>query len=254
MDGVLYLEDSPIEGASETVRKWREKGKKVIFLTNNSSLSRRMYVKKLSKMGIRADEREIITSAYMTALYLQRRCEETLLYVVGERGLREELKEAGLEMVGEEEAETATHVVVGIDRSFSYDKIAASLSALSRGAKLIATNPDPTYPTGRGLLPGAGAMVAAISKCSGKRPLIVGKPSLRMYEFALRILGMKPGEVVAVGDRVDLDIKPAKKLGMISVLVLSGVSGRDSPIPKEAYFPDYVVDRISDLEVNRWKR
>lgn len=243
LDGVVYVGNRPVEGVAEFLRGWREEGRKVVFVTNNSSLSREGYARKLEGMGIRALPQEILTSGYLTAEHLRRRAPGARVYVVGEEGLKEELRRAGMELVEGEEVE---YVVVGIDREFNYRKLEVALRALNGGAEFLATNADPTYPTERGLLPGAGAMVSALSFSSGRKPRIMGKPSPRMYREALRLLGTKPGETAAVGDRVDLDVVPAKRLGMFSVLVLSGVTRReDLKGLKER--PDLVLERLPDL-------
>jgi len=247
LDGVVYVGNTPVEGTAEFLRRWREGGKKVMFVTNNSSLSREDYAKKLGRMGIEASPQEILTSGYLAAEYLRRRMPDAKVYVVGERGLKEELRRAGMRVLKREDVDC---VVVGIDRNFDYRKLEQALRALQRGAKFLATNADPTYPTEGGLLPGAGAIVSALSFSSGKKPLILGKPSTRMYKMALRLLGTKPEETGAVGDRLDLDVVPAKKLGMFSILVLSGVTkGKDlEGLGKEGR-PDLVLNRISDMVV-----
>ncbi len=248
LDGVVYVGNKSVEGVAEFLHEWRGKGRKVAFVTNNSSLSRGGYAAKLGKMGITAHPGEILTSGYLTAEYLRGKSPGARVYVVGEGGLREELRRAGMRLVGERESAEADYVVVGIDRKFNYRKLEAALRALNRGAEFLATNADPTYPTERGLLPGAGAMVAALSFSSGRRPRIMGKPSTRMYREALRLLGTRPGETAAVGDRLDLDVAPARRLGMVSILVLSGVTRREDLRGLEGgRRPDLVLERLPDL-------
>lgn len=250
LDGVLYVGETPVEGVAEFMERWRKKGKKVAFVTNNSSLSRRDYARKLGRMGIAAQPEEVFTSGYLTAEYLRRRSPGARVYVVGERGLREELKKVGMRLVGGDGVEGADYVVVGIDRGFTYRKLEEAFRALRAGAVFLATNADPSYPTERGLLPGAGALVSALSFSSGRRPLILGKPSTGLYRMALGFLGTEPGETAAVGDRLDLDVRPAKRLGMVSILVLSGVTGPESLKGlKREERPDMVLDRLPELVV-----
>jgi len=247
LDGVLYVGETPVEGVAEFMGRWRERGGKVAFVTNNSSLSRRDYARKLERMGIQARPEEVFTSGYLAAEYLRRRAPGARVHVVGERGLREELRKAGMRLVG---GEGADYVVVGIDRDFNYRKLEEALRALRAGAVFLATNADPTYPTERGLLPGAGAMVSALSFSSGRRPLVLGKPSTRLYRMALSFLGTEPGKTAAVGDRLDLDVRPAKRLGMVSILVLSGVTGPESLKGlKREERPDMVLNRLPELVV-----
>jgi HAD superfamily hydrolase (TIGR01457 family) len=250
LDGVLYVGETPVEGVVGFMERWRGRGKKVVFVTNNSSLSRRGYVKKLGSMGITARPEEVITSGYLTAEYLRRKAPGAKVYVVGEGGLREELRRVGMKLVVGDKAEEAEYVVVGIDRGFTYRKLGEALRALRAGAGFLATNADPTYPTEKGLLPGAGALVSALSFSSSRKPLLLGKPSTRMYRMALRLLGTKPEETAAVGDRLDLDVGPAKRLGMVSILVLSGVTRREAleRLGGEER-PDMVLSRLSELVV-----
>ncbi len=246
LDGVLYVGNTPVEGVPEFMERWRERGGKAVFVTNNSSLSRRDYVRKLEGMGIRARVEEVITSGYVAAEYLRRRSPGGRVYVVGEKGLREELRRVGMRLV----EEGADWLVVGIDRRFNYRKLARALEVLRGGAGFLATNADPTYPTEKGLQPGAGAMVSAISFSSGRKPLLIGKPSTRMYRMALRLLGTEPRETAAVGDRLDLDVVPAKRLGLVSVLVLSGATPREALRGLgEERKPDLVLNRLPELVV-----
>jgi HAD superfamily hydrolase (TIGR01457 family) len=225
MDGVLYQGSTPIKGAARAVGWLRKQGKKLIFLTNNSASSRSAYAKKLERMGIPAKKTEVVTSGYATALYFKRNCPGAKIYVVGENGLKQELREAGLQIVPTFCAEKATHVVAGLDRKLSYAKIAAALRALLKGADFIATNADITFPTEEGLSPGAGATLGALAGCSRRKPRItVGKPSPAMVKIAMALIGTTPKETSIVGDRLDTDIAVGRKLGLRTILVLSGVS------------------------------
>lgn len=250
MDGVLYLGEAPIKGAAEAVRWLRKRGKRIVFSTNNSAETRGAYVRKLAHMGIAARESEIMTSGFVTALYLRKSSPRAKVYIVGEKGLRSELERAGLKFVSYEKVEEATHVVVGLDRTVNNKKLTGALRALLAGAKFIATNADATYPTEDGLSPGAGAMIGALEGCSGKKPSVVlGKPSPRMIKIALGILHSKPSETAIVGDRLDTDITAGKRAGLTTILVLSGVSKRQDIVKAKGVkiAPDFVIDSIKDL-------
>jgi len=249
MDGVLYRGEKPIGGVARAVGALRRKGKKVIFSTNNSAHTRGAYAKKLARMGIAASESEIITSGYATALYLRRRAPGAKVYVVGEPGLKRELEGAGFTLLSDERAAEATHVVAGLDRTLNYGRIAAALSALLTGAEFVATNVDSTYPTEAGLSPGAGATVGALAGCSGKKPVVIGKPSLHMLKLALGMLGTKPPETAIIGDRLDTDIAVGKRAGLVTMLVLSGVATeRDvAKIRGTKLAPDFVLSSIEEL-------
>jgi HAD superfamily hydrolase (TIGR01450 family) len=176
-------------------------------------------------MGIPVKKTEIVTSGYATALYLKKNYPSAKIYVVGEKGLKQELKEAGLQIVSPHCVEEATHVVVGLDRKLSYAKIAVALRALLKGVDFIATNVDATFPTEDGLSPGAGATVGALMGCSRRKPRVtVGKPSPTMVKIAMSLAGAKAKETAIIGDRLDTDIAVGRKLGLRTILVLSGIS------------------------------
>ncbi len=241
LDGVVWLEGKPIKGAAEALRALEERGKRLAFLTNNSVVSRRDCIRRLKKMGIRTER--VITSSYGAALWLKREG-RARVYAIGERGLREELKLAGHELVGEREAERATHVVVGLDRRLNYQKLAAGMRAILAGAKFIATNRDCSFPTEGGLLPGAGAVVSFLEVAASKPPdVVIGKPEPFLLELALKELHSRPGETALIGDRMDTDVAAGKRMGLMTVLVLTGVSRE----PRGRQRPDLVVKNLSDL-------
>lgn len=254
MDGVLYVGTTPIEGAAEAVERLRARGKKLVFSTNNSAHTRKAYARMLGKMGIAAKESEIVTSAYVTSLYLRKHAPDAKIFVIGELGLKQELKMAGLDLLPDKRAEEATHVVVGLDRGVTYEKLSLALRALLAGAELVATNADSTYPTEAGLSPGAGAIVGALVYSSGKRPsVIVGKPSPDMIRACLDVMGSKPKETAIVGDRLDTDIKAGKRLGLATILVLTGATTKQDVerVRGTRMAPDFVIPSIKDLVVGR---
>ncbi|MEM3453245.1 MAG: HAD-IIA family hydrolase, partial [Candidatus Hadarchaeum sp.] len=222
MDGVIYRGNRPIEGAARAVAFLRGLGKKVVFLTNNSENSRAYYVQKLRRMEIPVGEKDVITSGQIAADYIRRRDPQAKVFVIGGEGLVEEISSAGLRLVPPEKA---AYLVVGIDQSLTYEKLKDGLRALLSGAKFIATNLDRVYPTEHGFLPGAGAIVAALERSSGRRPdVVIGKPSPHMILYVLRSLRTKPGETVIIGDQIETDIKAGKRTGLFTILVLSGVA------------------------------
>jgi phosphoglycolate/pyridoxal phosphate phosphatase family enzyme len=241
-DGVLWRGGEPIPGAREAVKALRASGRKVLFFTNNATLSRKGYLEKLRGLGFEAEVGEIYCSAYAAAAWLKGRVKK--VYVVGEEGLVEELELAGLEAAGPDEAEC---VVVGLDRKLTYRKLEEALRCLIRGALFVATNRDPTLPTERGLAPGAGAIVSALEAAAGREAdMLIGKPSTYMYELALREHRIEPATALAVGDRLDTDIEGAKRAGLAAALVLTGATGLRE-LERARVKPDYVLASIRDL-------
>lgn len=252
MDGVIYRGDKAVAGAAKAVKRIRDSGRGLIFSTNNSVNTRAAYVRKLSRMGIPVREHEIVTSGYATAIYLQKHCPHARIFVVGENGLRAELKRAGFSLVPAKKAEKATHVVAGLDRTINYTKIASGLRALLAGAEFIATNADATYPTEFELSPGAGATVGALAGCSERNPsLVIGKPQLYMIEIALELLGTKPAETAIIGDRLDTDITAGKKAGLRTILVLSGACTKREAerVKGTEWAPDFVFKNLVEAVV-----
>jgi phosphoglycolate/pyridoxal phosphate phosphatase family enzyme len=252
MDGVLYIGEAPVKGAAEAIASLRKKGKKLAFVTNKSTSTRREYVRKFARMGIAARESEIVTSAYATSLYLRRRAPGARVYVIGEPGLKRELKRAGLKLLPDTNAKKADFVVAGMDRTITYKKITAALRALLAGADLIATNPDGAYPTETGISPGAGATVGALVGSSGKQPkVVIGKPSTHMIKISLEVFGSKPADTAIVGDKLDTDVLAGKRVGLTTILVLTGVSSRrDAKRARGTKVaPDFVVESIKDLVI-----
>lgn len=250
MDGVIYVGESPLEGSKKAIKSLRGKEKKLAFLTNNSSQTREDYKQKLSGLGLDVDKLEIMTSAHATTLYLSEQAEGGTVYVLGEEGLKIELRNAGFEVLSGERAEEASFVVAGMDRNLTYDKIWNGLSALLSGAEFIATNPDPTYPTEKGLAPGAGASIGALSASAERDPsMIIGKPFPYMIDASLDMLDVSPEETAIVGDRIDMDIQAGKKAGLTTILVLTGVDSEEDvdAVAGTEKAPDYVFSRLTGL-------
>ena len=247
MDGVLYRGDRPIKGAAEAVDSLRRSGKKVIFLTNNSECSRPVYLKKLARMGIPAADGDVVTSGQVAADYVRKRSPDAKVFVIGGEGLVGEIRDAGLEIVSPEKA---THLVVGIDQSLTYEKLRRGLQTILSGAEFVATNPDTVYPTENGLSPGAGSIIAALERSSGRKPdVVIGKPSPHTIKFVLRAIGKKPKETAIIGDQVETDIKAGKRTGLMTILVLSGVTR-----PEDAKrwrgsrnAPDFIINSLKGV-------
>lgn len=224
IDGVIVKGRTPILGAAQAVDVLRSNGAIVIFVTNNASRSRASLSRELNEIGIAVDPDQTLTTAYLTAKYLVTVGARTI-YVIGEAGLREELKGVGLTIVPGE-AEKCDVVVVGIDRDFTYRKMAEANRFIRRGARFIATNTDATLPTEEGEEPGAGAAVASIATCTGRKPTILGKPSPNLVRMALQMTGKALRQTAVVGDRPETDIAMARKAGCLGILLLTGVSTR----------------------------
>jgi len=248
LDGVIYRGERLLSGAKESLDLLRERGEKVCFLSNNSTLSRRGYLRKLTRLGIRVSLEELFPSSYLAAVYFNRdrRREKSRLFVIGEEGLFEELREAGVRIVQEESE--ADYVVVGMDRNFTFGKLCQAYEAILNGAKFIATNTDSTYPLEEKTIPAAGAIVKAIEVSTGRMPLVLGKPEVFGLETILKAKGCPREEAIIVGDRLETDILAGKRMGITTVLVLSGISRReDVKRLSPSLRPDYIIPSLKDL-------
>lgn len=238
LDGVVYLGDRLIPHADDGIARLRKRGR-VLFTTNNAALHREEYAEKLMRLGVAASPHEILTSGYVAAVHIKTYYDDPRVYLIGEEGLKKELEEQGVEVCHR----GCNLVLVGLDRGFNYSKLALALRYIQKGAPFLATNLDNVLLGESGPLPGAGAIVSALKTASGKEPILIGKPSDIMADFILTKAGVKPEEVLLIGDRLDTDIAMGKNFNMRTALVLTGYTKqedlRDSRIK-----PDYVLDKL----------
>jgi HAD superfamily hydrolase (TIGR01457 family) len=243
LDGVLYRGDDAVPAAAATMAELRRRGARPVFFTNNSSRTPERVAGKLRSVGIDADPAEVVTSALATAELLSSRGGGSA-FVIGGEGVHRALLDAGLRVV-DGEAGAADLVVVGFDDGLTYDKLRRACVLVRRGAHLIATNPDLTFPAADGQLwPGAGSILAAVVASTGADAEVIGKPFSPLFEAALRRGG--GGRPLVVGDRLDTDIEGARRLGWDSVLVLSGVATR-AEVEASGIRPTHVADDVSIL-------
>ena len=243
LDGVLYRGADPIDGAAETVAALRAGGKRIAFVTNNSSRTPDAIARQLTSLGIDARPDEVETSALATAALLRSRAAASA-FVIGGDGLRIALEDAGIRVL-ERGSDRADAVVVGIDPTFVYADLATASWLIHHGAALVASNADATYPAADGvILPGAGAIVAAVEVATGASAEVVGKPHGPIFREALRrSAGERP---LVVGDRLDSDIEGARRLGWDSALVLTGIS-TEADVRTTGIEPTYVVATLDGL-------
>ena len=243
LDGVLYRWPDPIPGAAAAVSALRDAGKRLAFVTNNSSRTPAQVAGRLSSVGVIASPQEVVTSALATATILSERGVRSA-FVVGEEGLIEALAEAGIEVV-HELSDGPDVVVVGFDRGADYSKLKDASVLVERGIPLVASNADPSFPAPGGeSWPGAGALLAAIETTTGARGEVFGKPEPPLFERALA--SAEGGRPIVVGDRLDTDIAGAVRLGWDSALVLTGATRRDE-VEGSPWRPTFVLDDLSGL-------
>lgn len=225
MDGVIWRSDTPIGDLPTLFKRIEARGLKYVFATNNGTRTPDQYVDTLAKLGVQVDPRQVVTSALGVAHMLgQKFPRGTKCFMIGEDGIRLALEEKGFEILPVETAPEAQFFVIGIDRQITFDKMREATLLVRRGVPFYATNPDKTFPTPRGEIPGAGAWISVITTATESEPIYAGKPFPFMMELSLERLGTSKAETLVVGDRLETDIAAGQAVGCPTALVLSGVS------------------------------
>lgn len=242
MDGVIYHGNKLLDGVKEFVEWLSQNNKSYLFLTNSSERSPRELSQKLERLGLSVSEDHFYTSAMATASFLHSQNPNGSAFVIGEAGLINAIYGAGFSMNDVD----PDYVVVGETSSYSYNKIEKAIRLVLKGAKLIGTNPDVTGPTEKGIAPATKALIAPIELSTEKHAYFVGKPNPLMMRHAIKHLGVSREDAAIIGDRMDTDIIAGIESEIDTVLVLSGISTRET-IEDYPYRPDYVFDNVGDI-------
>lgn len=243
VDGVLYRGTEAIPGTGAFLDFLREQEIGFMLATNNATRTPEQYAEKLSGMGVMVHPGEILNSAQATGSYLASIAPRgTRVFVVGEGGLLTALRDEGFELV-EEDAE---YVVAGMDFGICYDRLADATLQIRAGAQFIGTNPDRTFPSERGIVPGAGSLLAFLETATDVKPTIIGKPGTAMMEQALARMNARAEATAMLGDRLETDILAGQRAGLHTLLVLSGVTDRELLEDAEIQ-PDQVFQDVGHL-------
>lgn len=242
MDGVIYHGNHLLPGVTDFVNWLKAENKKFIFLTNSSERSPKELQQKLGRLGIDIDENHFYTSAMATASFLSSQCPNGSVYVIGETGLAKALYDAGFSM----NDVNPDYVVIGETRAYSFEKIERAVHLVLSGAKLIGTNPDLTGPTENGIVPATRALIAPIELATGKQAYFIGKPNPLMMRHALKKLGCSSEDAAIIGDRMDTDIIAGIESEFDTILVLSGVTSKES-MEGFPYKPHYIINGVGDI-------
>jgi NagD protein len=242
MDGVLAREEHAIPGADRFLSRVRQLQLPFLVLTNNSIYTRRDLSARLRTTGLDVPEDAIWTSALATARFLEEQRPGGSAFVIGEAGLTTALHQAGYTMTDRE----PDYVVLGETRTYGFERITHAIRLVLGGARLIATNPDPTGPSPSGPLPATGSIAALISRATRVEPYFVGKPNPLMMRSALNALGAHSETTTIIGDRMDTDVVAGLEAGLETILVLSGVTARGEA-ERFPYRASRIVDSVADL-------
>lgn len=244
MDGVLWRGPQKLPGLNDLFSFMFGERIDFVLATNNSRNTQLDYCHKLAAMDVSGIEpRHIVTSGTATAGYLQKSYPAgTGIYVIGGDGLKQTLIRAGFVLV-EKDAEV---VVCGVDFDLTYNRLEKATLLIRAGADFIGTNPDTSFPSPAGLVPGAGSIHALLEAATDQTPTVIGKPERGMFEAALRELGTSPDETLMIGDRIGTDILGAHAMGMKTALVMTGVETAYS-LRESAVQPDLVFAGLPQL-------
>jgi arabinose operon protein AraL len=246
LDGTVYISDKLIPDADRVIRLLREKGRKIIFLSNKPIQTREDYASKLTRLGIPTQPEEVINSTFVMINYLKKNAPQAKLFVVGEAPFVEELRKAGFTIT--EEPKEIEYVVVAFDRTFDYRKLNIAFQAIKLGAHFVATNPDRTCPVEGGEIPDCAGMIAAIEAVTQKKvEVVVGKPSPFIIQAALEVMGLRPDNCILIGDRLETDIKMGRESGIATGIVLTGVTD-EKTLKESPIHPDFIFQSIADVE------
>jgi 4-nitrophenyl phosphatase len=243
MDGVIWLAGQPIGDLPSIFARINQNGWRVILATNNSTLSVDAFLERVAGLGVQLDRWQIVTSSQAAVHFLREQFPKGgPVFMIGETGLQQALYEK--DFYHDEEKPQA--VVVGMDRNVCFQQLSEATFLIRSGLPFIATNPDRTFPTPRGLMPGAGAILAALEAASDIKPFVVGKPAPEMYKVALERLGTLPEKTLIVGDRIETDIVGGQALGCRTALVLSGVTSETNAYAWRPA-PDIIAPDLASL-------
>lgn len=240
LDGVVYRGADPVPGVAAVLADRAARGDDVVYVTNNSMHYHDDYVTRLSAMGAPITADTVVSSARATAIHIANHEPGVRrVLVLGAGGLERELRDAGLDVVTAGHAAARMHqegidgwtaagapdaVVTGLDPNLTYLRLAAAADCVRAGARFIATNRDPVYPTERGLRPGAGSIAAALEATTGVVPYSIGKPGPHLLELAAEAVGRDAKDAVMIGDGIATDLAAARAVGAKCVLMLTGVT------------------------------
>ena len=244
MDGVLWRDKNPIGNLEQVFLNIRKAGLIPLFGSNNGTRTPAELCDKLAKFGVSAKPEQFFTSGIGTIYQLRKDFPDGVrLYVYGSPSLKKMMADNGISVV----EENADAVLVSFDYDMNYEKTArAMIEICEHGAKFYATNTDSTFVTENGWRPGGGVMVSCVETCTGVKPFVIGKPNTVMIEMACKAYGLKPDEIIAVGDRYETDIQGGINFGAPTALVMTGYETEET-VKHLAQKPDLVCADLAEV-------
>jgi HAD superfamily hydrolase (TIGR01457 family) len=252
LDGVVYRGNMLIPNTDKIINELKDLSIKVVYNSNNSTITRQTYVDRLKRFNIPCRFTDFYTSASIASAEITKMKKNANIYVIGEIGLIEELKAAGHKVLPNPSIGDIDFVIVGLDRTFTYEKLSIAQKCILEGkAQFYATNADSTLPVAKGLKPGAGSMVNALITCTGQKPIrIFGKPQPIGIEMILNATQIPPEKACIFGDRLNTDILAGNRAGVTSIAVLTGVTTKEMIEEIKNQEKDLDNNLIPDLVIN----
>ncbi|MDH6365364.1 4-nitrophenyl phosphatase [Enterococcus sp. PF1-24] len=244
LDGTIYKGKTPIAAGKTFVEALQKRGIPFLFVTNNTTKTPATVAQRLAdEFDIHVSPETVYTASLATVDYMKERNLGKKVYVIGEGGLEEAIVNAGYQLT----ADKPDYVVVGLDSQVTYEKFVVATLAIRQGALFIGTNPDKNIPTERGLLPGAGALIALLATATQQQPVFIGKPEAIIMEKAVALLNLAKSEVLMVGDNYETDIQAGIANGIDSLLVTTGFTSAEA-VPTLPQAPTYVLASLAEWE------
>ncbi len=245
MDGTVYLGDKVFTDAVKFIKKLRTEGKKILFFTNNASHNTNFYISKLNKMGFEVSEKELLSSADVTAEFLVKHRKGKSVYLIGTPELYNMFAKKGIKLTNGEKADIT---VTSFDTTLTYEKLKKACTLIRSGSEFFCTHPDFNCPTDSGFIPDSGSIVAFITASTGKTPVYFGKPYNTVMEFICEKTNCIKSEIVVFGDRLYTDIALGKKNGVTAILVLTGEATIEESMKADwEQKPDYVFPSFKEI-------
>ncbi len=245
LDGTLYLEDKLFPATPGFLKHIKSIGGKYFFMTNNSSKSVDAYVEKFARIGVDADEEDMLTSTQATVFYLKEHYKNKLLYAFGTESFKKQLSDSGLNITDSLD-EGIECLVMGFDTELTFKKLDDASRLLTKGVDFVATNPDYVCPTSYGFVPDCGSVSDMLYNATKRRPKFIGKPEKYLTDLALKKTGYSKEETIIIGDRLYTDIACGINSGIDTILVLSGESALKDAEASE-FKPTYIMRGIDEL-------
>lgn len=242
LDGTIYKGKSRIPAGERFIARLQERGIPYLLVTNNTTRTPEMVQNMLaSQFNVKTRLETIYTATMATVDYMNDMKRGKTAYVIGEKGLKDAIAQAGYQ----EDIEHPAYVVVGLDTDLTYEKLAIATLAIQKGSMFIGTNPDLNIPTERGLMPGAGSLINLLQSATRVEPVIIGKPKAIIMNKSLDVLGVARHEAVMVGDNYLTDIMAGIKNDIATLLVTTGFT-KPEEVPNLPVQPDHVLASLDE--------